>query len=354
MMKPEKDELELAIRARSGDPVALAELIERLRLGLFALAYTELRHREDAQDAVAAALYQICCHAVDLRDPASMRAWMYTIVRNQTRRMSRGKQARSTVLDEAVTVRVEDPSPVLRLDIERALRQLPRDQARAVNLFYLRGWTIEEIARSLVRPEGTIKRWLYQGRQRLAAQMKGYYPMEKTWKACVVAPEITPDQLQTFTDALKAAGYAEVHNVAEVRCIGDLYQMNTTQHGVSGMEPGLIRLVGEGKSNQIDKSNHMNGQVADPSIIQLAEPLASSDFLLLGQQIAGHSAFEVMTLLRAILPTLPVCLLLDTPAPDSTVFASWVGGFSLSFTVDAHGPVLQQCFAKVRMSIEPN
>lgn len=348
MMKPEPDELELAIRARNGNQEALGELIERLRVGLFALAYAELRHREDAQDAVAAALYQICCHAIDLRDPMSMRAWMYTIVRNQTHRMSRGKQAKSTVLDEALTVGVEDPSPILRLDIERALRQLPRDQARAVNLFYLRGWTIEEIARSLARPEGTIKRWLYQGRQRLAAQMKGYYPMQKTWKACVVAPEITPDQLLTFTDALKAAGYAEVHNVAEVRCIGDLYHMNTTQQGVSGMEPGLIRLVGEGKSNQ------MNRRDADPSIIRLAGPLASSDFLLLGQQIAGHSAFEVMTLLRAISPTLPVCLLLDTPAPDSTVLASWIGGFALSFAVDAHGPALRECFAKVRMSIEPN
>ncbi len=44
MMKPEPDELELAIRARSGDQEALAELIERLRVGLFALAYAELRH----------------------------------------------------------------------------------------------------------------------------------------------------------------------------------------------------------------------------------------------------------------------------------------------------------------------
>ena len=76
MMKPEPDELELAIRARGGDQEALTELTERLRVGLFALAYAELRHFEDAQDAVAAALYQICCHAVDLRDPRSMRTWM--------------------------------------------------------------------------------------------------------------------------------------------------------------------------------------------------------------------------------------------------------------------------------------
>src|ERR1051326_5285609 len=139
MMKPTPDELELAIRARAGDQTALATLIERLRVGLFALAYAELRHYEDAQDAVAAALYQICCHAVDLRDPASMRAWMYTIVRNQAHRMRRGKRAAHPSLDEADWVGVEDSSPLLRLDIERALRQLPRDQAQTMSLFYLRG-----------------------------------------------------------------------------------------------------------------------------------------------------------------------------------------------------------------------
>src|SRR5579859_3439370 len=92
VMKPEPDELELARRARGGDQEALAELIERLRLSLFALAYAELRHYEDAQDAVAVALYQICRHAGDLREPESMRAWMHTIVRNETHRLRRGKR----------------------------------------------------------------------------------------------------------------------------------------------------------------------------------------------------------------------------------------------------------------------
>ena len=45
MMKPDPDELKLAIRARSGDQEALVELIERLRVGLFALAYAEREYR---------------------------------------------------------------------------------------------------------------------------------------------------------------------------------------------------------------------------------------------------------------------------------------------------------------------
>src|SRR5947209_6445405 len=86
MMDPEPDECELARRARDGDQEALSELIERVRLRLFALAYAELRHYDDAQDAVASALLRICRHVGELREPERARAWMNTIVRNEARR----------------------------------------------------------------------------------------------------------------------------------------------------------------------------------------------------------------------------------------------------------------------------
>lgn len=336
MMKPEPDELELALRARNGDRDALAELIERLRVGLFALAYAELRHYQDAQDAVAAALYQICCHAVDLRDPASMRTWMYTIVRNETHRMRRGKPAGCMPLDEAQFLGDEDPSPLLRLDIERALRQLPRDQAYAMSLFYLQGWSLVETARRLARPVGTIKYWLHQGRQRLAAEMKGYFPMEKTWKACIVAPQITSAKLQGVTDALQGAGWTDVQNVAEVRSLDDLYFL-IKDVSRSLAEPGL-------SAEEKDRRLHT---------LQLAEPLASCDFLILGEQIAGRSAFELIPVIRAIARQLPACILIEQPYTDSTVLASYCTGFDLCLTSDAPSQDLQHFFSRLRTSIEP-
>src|SRR5262245_47633440 len=91
-MDAKPDEYILARRAREGDQEALAELVERARLRLFALAYAELRHYEDAQDAVAAAFFQICVHVKDLRDPSHVRAWMNSIVRNQAHMLRRGPQ----------------------------------------------------------------------------------------------------------------------------------------------------------------------------------------------------------------------------------------------------------------------
>src|SRR5262245_61593755 len=88
-MKPIPDEYELAQRARNGDLQALAQLVDQTRLGLFRIAYAELRHYEDAKDAVASSLLRVCLHIHELRDPATIRAWMNSIVRNEVRRLRR-------------------------------------------------------------------------------------------------------------------------------------------------------------------------------------------------------------------------------------------------------------------------
>src|SRR5437870_4465034 len=101
VMDLETSEYELALRAREGDRDALAEPVERTRLRLFALAYAELRHYEDAQDAVGSALLQICRHVRGLREPERVRAWMQSIVRHEVYRLRRRAGAPVVSLEEA-------------------------------------------------------------------------------------------------------------------------------------------------------------------------------------------------------------------------------------------------------------
>src|SRR5258708_1333785 len=167
----------MGMQAREGDRQALAELVERTRLRLFALAFAELRHYEDAQDAVAAALLQICRHVKELREPERARAWMQSIVRHEVQRLRR-RASVSLVSLEGAPEPLDGAQPsLLRLDIERALRRLPGDQARAIQMFYLDELSVREIGRRLGRAEGTITSWLHRGRRNLAAQMEDYAPM---------------------------------------------------------------------------------------------------------------------------------------------------------------------------------
>src|ERR1041385_4923681 len=121
LMDCKPTEYDLALRARDGDQEALAELVERTRLRLFSLAYAELRHYDDAQDAVAAALLQVCRHVQELREPERVRAWMHSIVRNEVRRLRRGTDAYLLSLADAECPADDSGPSLLRLDIGRAL-----------------------------------------------------------------------------------------------------------------------------------------------------------------------------------------------------------------------------------------
>jgi len=168
------NEYELARRARQGDAEALGLLIEQNRERLFALAYAELRHYADAQDAVASALLNICIHIRSLRQPERMHAWMNSIVRNEARRLRRGPEAPLRLDDFPHESLASDTlQAVLRdAEITQALDRLSPNQAQAIQLFYFGQLSIREIALRSGHSEGTVKSWLHYGRQRLAAAMK--------------------------------------------------------------------------------------------------------------------------------------------------------------------------------------
>jgi RNA polymerase sigma-70 factor (ECF subfamily) len=56
-----------------------------------------------------------------------------------------------------------------------ALNALPDDQAHAVQLAFLRGWTHEEIARAIGEPLGTVKARIRRGLLALRKTLKDYH-----------------------------------------------------------------------------------------------------------------------------------------------------------------------------------
>lgn len=290
MMEHETDEYELAMRACAGDREALAELVDRTRLRLFQAAYAELRHYDDAHDAVASALLQICLHIRELREPARLRAWMHRIVSNEVRRLRRGPAAATLRLEEA-DLRGEEAAPsLLRLDIERALRQLPGDQARVSQLFYLADLSIAEIAQRTGHPIGTIKSWLHRGRQRLAVEMEEYAPM-----SAKPAPPASPAAADTAVI---------VH---------------------TDLEPLVVEKIAEAV-----RAGGCRPQILVPTTpMLLLEELKERHVVILDEWIGGRSALEFLMHLRARPETrmIPVCLLCSDPS-EFTVAAYFAAGAS--------------------------
>lgn len=284
---------ELAALVRQGGDETLTRLADALRGSLFAAAYAELRHYDDAQDAVANAFLRICRALPTLRQPERIRAWALQIVRREARRLRR---PHSLSLDEG-TVDTPPSESTLLMDVARILRALPGEQARATSLYYLDGLGVTEIARILERPEGTIKFWLHRGRAHLRVNLKGYEPMDTNHEPLVIVGSDLPTTLiGQMTDTCRNAGW------------------DTVRHSIA---PSPLRRTAEGR-------------------VELAPPFADCRCVVLDETVSGGiSAFEWILLFRTKThgKSVPVMLLLDANRPsgnsDDRPLAAYLAGFDM-------------------------
>lgn len=163
---------ELARRAREGDREAYADLVRRHRERLLAVAFARCGHREDALDAVQDAVLRGIEHVGQLRDASAFLPWMEALVVSSCSRMrERAYRSRECPLDAAEPA-ASDPSPVDRLWVEGLLAALPDRHRTVLRGLYLDGRTVAELAGTLGRPVGTVKRWLSEGRHELGTRMR--------------------------------------------------------------------------------------------------------------------------------------------------------------------------------------
>jgi RNA polymerase sigma-70 factor, ECF subfamily len=174
---------------RDGDPDAFGVLVTRHRDRLWAVALRTTGNREDAADALQEAMISAFRRADGFRGDALVTTWLHRIVVNACLdRLRRNKvrvaQPLPDDLEEyaargAVLATGDDADPeaqaVLgdrRSVILAALDRLPPDQKAAIVLVDLEGYPVEEVARMLECPTGTVKSRCARGRARLAALLR--------------------------------------------------------------------------------------------------------------------------------------------------------------------------------------
>lgn len=132
-----------------GDPSALERLFDRAAPRLLRYGLTLVRRREDAEDAVQAALVRLT------RSPQTLDAvqfpWAYLLrmVRNEALRILARRRPVMALWDD-LTGRTAGPNAIelaeRDAEVQAALRRLPADQAEVVILKIWEGMTFQEIA----------------------------------------------------------------------------------------------------------------------------------------------------------------------------------------------------------------
>jgi RNA polymerase sigma-70 factor, ECF subfamily len=175
---------ELLAKHVSGDPHAFAELVQRHRDRLWAVALRTVGDPDEAADALQDAFLSAFRAAGRFRGDSAVTTWLHRIVVNACLDRLRRKTLRPAVpmgddaaLDSAAAsggvpgaARSADPTAAheISLDVSAALRQLPYEQRAALILVDMMGYPVDDAAKVLEVPVGTIKSRCARGRARLA------------------------------------------------------------------------------------------------------------------------------------------------------------------------------------------
>jgi RNA polymerase sigma-70 factor (ECF subfamily) len=167
-------------------PVTLDAFLAQVERRAFRMAELQLRHREDAMDAVQDAMLRLVRHYRD-KPAAEWAPLFWGILRRRVVDLQRRRKVRSIVVgwlgggrddqgDELPAWEPADhgPGPLDRLqdrqsyaDLAQALKQLPQRQREAFMLRMLEGLDVAETARAMSCSEGSVKTHLSRAMHRL-------------------------------------------------------------------------------------------------------------------------------------------------------------------------------------------
>jgi RNA polymerase sigma-70 factor, ECF subfamily len=188
------DDRALLARHIGGDREAFGELVARHRDRLWRVALRTLGDPDDAADAVQDALVSAYRGAATYRGDAAVTTWLHRITVNACIDLARRRASRpTTVLTEhnvgaADAVDGSYDAADATAAVMSALRRLPVDQAAAVVIVDVEGFSVREAAEILGAPQGTVKSRCARGRARLAELLSDLGPGNPSPASAVQRP----------------------------------------------------------------------------------------------------------------------------------------------------------------------
>ena len=149
-----------------GREEAFAALYDRYALALFRVAWTLLRSRPDAEDAVQEVFLGLVRSRVLLAQVVSLRAYLFSALRHAAARLAARRPAGAPLPPDELTARTTQPEegidPHLLRRLAAALAGLPPDQREVLTLKIDGGLTFAEVAAVLgIRPNTAASRYRY-------------------------------------------------------------------------------------------------------------------------------------------------------------------------------------------------
>lgn len=171
----------LVQRCRCGDADAFERVVAETQSGVYNLAYSVLRNREEAEDVTQEVYLRVWRALPGFRGDARFTTWLYRIAVNSSLNRRRKLARRmADIEDDGVLDRLESPATdpaAVTIEDERnralwqAVKRLPAKYQVVITLFYRQQLTYDEMVEVLAMPLGTIKAQLNRARRALAGML---------------------------------------------------------------------------------------------------------------------------------------------------------------------------------------
>lgn len=166
----------LALRCQSGDPAAFADLIAVMERPLLYYATSLTGNQDSALDVLQDVWLKVVHGIRKLRDPGSLRPWLYAITHgiavDRIRRDYKRDKAEQSQLDDALSL--EEPSfEEDAAAIRDALSRLGVKHREVLVLHFLQDLSILEIAKVVGCSEGTVKSRIHYAKRQMKQILEG-------------------------------------------------------------------------------------------------------------------------------------------------------------------------------------
>lgn len=192
----EQNDAELVKQTLCGNTSAYNTLVQRYQRQVYNLAYRMLGNAEDAGDLVQETFLRAFGALNSFRQDASFLTWLYKIASNLCIDQLRSRKAKGALsldveLEEgrepAASPRNGGPEDsamrgAVQETVQRAILNLPEKYRIVVVMRHLQDMSVNEIARILDLPTGTVKTHLFRARDMLRERLGPVLEMETDGK----------------------------------------------------------------------------------------------------------------------------------------------------------------------------
>lgn len=157
-----------------GDRDAFAELVRKYQTLVAGVAWRYGIRRDDIEDVVSEVMIKVYRNLHQYRPDYPFSTWLYRLAANHILDHSRRSRRESRRVEMPAQVADDGPGPAEGIEgkerralVQSALSEIDSRYREAIFLVYVEGRKVDEAARILGVPEGTVKTRLMRGREAL-------------------------------------------------------------------------------------------------------------------------------------------------------------------------------------------